>query len=289
MTVVRRHHNSRFASFPNTIWEDPRLTVEAKGALGYLLSRPHNWKVWPRQVAQVLDVGKDKLQRIFRELIAAGYMTREQPRDESTGSFGKIEYVVRDEPEPVASLPQPENPEPVNPEPVKAAAYKERRILNTDSTKDADDARTREPSRSLISPEAFELRDDLMRLQHLDTADPRCIGAAYEVQAWLTKGWDPDTVRQAVETVMARRADAPRSLRYFEGAIAQAHLDRDRPLPVGVPYHPSRASAPRTKSLTEFQRGRKETQEILNDLENFAARGGPSGAEASRLLPRNSC
>jgi hypothetical protein len=241
MTVIRRRHNARFASLPNAIWEDPRLTVEAKGVLGYLLSRPHNWNVRPQQVAQVLDLGKDRLQRIFRELIAAGYVTREQSRDESTKSFGTIEYVVRDEPEPVASLPQPENPAPAEPQPEKpqpgtTAAYKVREVLNTESNKDdADDARAIKPSGSMISPEAFSLGDDLMRLQHLEKDDPRCIGTAYGVQAWLTKGWDADVIRHAVEAVMSRCTKAPRSIKYFEGAIAEAHAERNRALPIANP------------------------------------------------------
>jgi hypothetical protein len=238
MTIIRRQHNSRFASLPNAIWEDPSVSVEAKGVLGYLLSRPHNWNVRPYQVGQVLNIGKDKLQRIFQELISAGYVTREQNRDEA-GSFGSMEYIVRDET--VASLPQPENPQTakphaVDPQTANPAAYKELSLLKTESTKDdADDARARGPSKSLISPEAFTLCDDMLRLLRVDKADPRCVGTAYGVQAWLSKGWNPDVIRQAVETVMSRRTEPPRSIRYFEGAIAQAHAERDRPLPVAQP------------------------------------------------------
>ena len=76
MTIVRRHHNSRFAALPNAIWEDHRISVEAKGVLGYLLSRPHDWHVRTEQVRRALDIGKDKLHRIFRELIYARYVTR---------------------------------------------------------------------------------------------------------------------------------------------------------------------------------------------------------------------
>lgn len=237
MTVVRRRHNARFASLPNAIWEDPRISIEAKGTLGYLLSRPHNWNVRPQQVGQVLDIGKDRLQRIFQELIAAGYVTREQTRDESTGSFGSMEYVVRDEPDTgVASLPQPENPQPANPQPVNPAAYKERILLKTESTKeDADDARAKEPSKSLISAEAFALCADVVRLQQLEADDPRCIGMAYDVQAWLSKGWDAHVIQQAVEVVMSRCSRAPRTLRYFEAAIAEAHAERDRALPMAIP------------------------------------------------------
>lgn len=138
--IIRRRHNGRFAALPNAIWVDPHLSVEAKGVLGYLLSRPNNWNVRLTQVASVLDVGKDKLQRIFRELRTAGYVTREQPRAVA-GAFGSAEYIVRDEPlvdvreDDVASLPQPENPVPVNPALVNTAAYKDREELNTDFTK----------------------------------------------------------------------------------------------------------------------------------------------------------
>jgi hypothetical protein len=138
--IVRRRHNGRFAALPNAIWTDERLSIEAKGVLGYLLSRPHNWNVRLPQIGRVLNVGKDRLQRIFRQLIEAGYVTREQRRTEG-GVFGSAEYIVRDEPEDsVASLPQPDLPEPVKPEPVEpapenTAAYKDREELNTDFTK----------------------------------------------------------------------------------------------------------------------------------------------------------
>jgi hypothetical protein len=109
---IPQSHNTRFASLPTAIWEDPRITVEAKGVLGCLLSRLQR----PQQVGQALDIVKDKPQRIFRELISAGCVTREQEPRHRYGAFGGIEYVVRDKT--VASLPQPENPQPENPEPV---------------------------------------------------------------------------------------------------------------------------------------------------------------------------
>jgi Helix-turn-helix domain len=96
----------------------------------------------------------------------------------------------------------------------------------------AADAGAREPSKSLITPEAFALSSDLMRLQRLEKDDPRSIGQAYAVQAWLTKGWDASVIRATVDIVMSRRADAPKALRYFETAITEAHVERDRPLPV---------------------------------------------------------
>ncbi|CCD95731.1 hypothetical protein BRAO375_4670006 [Bradyrhizobium sp. ORS 375] len=48
--------------------------------LGYLLSRPHKWHVRLDHIGRTLVVGRKKLQRIFRELIAAGYVAREARR-----------------------------------------------------------------------------------------------------------------------------------------------------------------------------------------------------------------
>jgi hypothetical protein len=126
--------------------------------------------------------------------------------------------------------PLPEKPVPVKPVPANQGA-----LIKQKDTKAADDARAREPSKSLISPEAYALCDDLMRLQHLEKHDPRCIGTAYGVQTWLSKGWDAGVIQQMVETVMSRCTKAPRTLKYFEAAIAEAHAERDRPLPVAQP------------------------------------------------------
>jgi predicted transcriptional regulator len=90
VTIVRRRQSGRYAALPNALFEDDGLTVEAKGTLGYLLSRPPNWHVSLRQVGKKLNIGKDRLQRIFGELIQAGYASREQPRRRG-GAFGRFE------------------------------------------------------------------------------------------------------------------------------------------------------------------------------------------------------
>jgi len=95
---------------------------------------------------------------------------------------------------------------------------------------DADDAGAR--GQSMFTSEAKQLCDDLMRFQRLETDDPRCIGALYTTQAWLTKGWKSDVIREAVHVVMSRRSEAPNKLSYFEKPIAAAHAERARPLPV---------------------------------------------------------
>ena len=98
MTIIRREHRAHFTIVPNAVFADTRLSIEAKGVLGYLLSRPRKWRVRPEHVARTLNVGRKKLQRIFRELIGAGYVTREPQRFVNGHRFGDLDYVVRDVP-----------------------------------------------------------------------------------------------------------------------------------------------------------------------------------------------
>jgi hypothetical protein len=106
--IIRRKHNINYTVVPNAIYEDLRLSIEAKGGLGYLLSRPPNWVVRHGHLRKLWRVGEDRFQRIVGELIAAGYMERgdEQPRDDDH-RFMPYEYVVRDIPSatPCAGFP----------------------------------------------------------------------------------------------------------------------------------------------------------------------------------------
>jgi hypothetical protein len=245
VTVVRRRHNGSFTIIPNQVMDDKRLSLDAKGLHCWLLSRPPDWTFKLARIAPLLGIGRDKIERLFRELIEAGYVDRIQERTD--GRWGPVDYVVFDDPERLAkrvvgpetvthhdtaAAPHPEKPVPVKPVPENTGAYI-KRIEDNKTT--ADDARTREPSKSLISAEAFALCADLLRLQHLEADDPRCIGIAYGVQAWLSNGWNADLIKQTVEAVMARRTSAPRSLRYFEQAIADTHAERERSLPTANP------------------------------------------------------
>lgn len=60
--------------------------------------------------------------------------------------------------------------------------------------------------------------------------DPRAIGNVYRAQKWLNSGWDPDL---CVTTVQQRSAGRSiDKLVYFEKAIAEAHAELRRPVPV---------------------------------------------------------
>jgi hypothetical protein len=144
--IIRLQKRRAYVSLPNAVFKDKRISLEAKGALGYLASLPEGWEVRPSVVLATLQheapgrqLGREKLYRIFQELIAAGYMARtvEQARD--FGQFGPFVYIVGSEPEIVAEeagaiaesegvafLPQSALPYTAEPCAAKPTADKER-------------------------------------------------------------------------------------------------------------------------------------------------------------------
>ena len=63
--------------------------------------------------------------------------------------------------------------------------------------------------------------------------DPRWLGSYGRVQRWLAEGFDPELdILPTVERLMGRRGhDPPRSLAYFDQAIADAKARRLKPMP----------------------------------------------------------
>ncbi len=100
MTIKRGPVRGSFTTLGNDVFEAP-LKPDAFAVWVYLLSKPDDWKVRPSQLRARFGIGKDKLQRIFRELEAYGVMRRDPVR--RSGQFVEWDYLVTEH-------PQPENP-----------------------------------------------------------------------------------------------------------------------------------------------------------------------------------
>ena len=131
--IIRHKHTGSFTVVPNAIFNDDRLSLTAKGLLGYLLSRPRNWEVRHDQLQRKLDIGRKLLSKLLNELREAGYLERdeEQGRDDQN-RFTTLNYVVRDIPElTAADVPTPLRSEP----PHKRDTGNNKEEIKTESTK----------------------------------------------------------------------------------------------------------------------------------------------------------
>ena len=114
-TIVRHRPTGNFTAVPNSILEDDRLSVEAKGLLCYLLSRPPNWQPRHDQLQRKLRIGRKLLKRCFGEIIDAGYGVRDEKQGrDGCNQFTTLNYVIRDIPErTLPDAPKPQRPKPL--------------------------------------------------------------------------------------------------------------------------------------------------------------------------------
>ncbi|MCF1450759.1 helix-turn-helix domain-containing protein [Agrobacterium vitis] len=95
-TIRRGVRNARYAAIPNHVFEDARLSMEARWLLSYLLSKPDNWTVVIGDIVRKGNCGRDKARKMIAELVETGYAEREQTR--ADGKFGATVLVIFDEP-----------------------------------------------------------------------------------------------------------------------------------------------------------------------------------------------
>lgn len=117
-TIQRSPHNKENPYVPilRTTAQDKSLSYEARGLLAYLLSKPHDWQVKIHDLQHEKYAGRDKVQRILKELAARGYLTRPQKYQDKTGKWCWTPYYVWEEPqhEPFTENPLTDNQSLVN-------------------------------------------------------------------------------------------------------------------------------------------------------------------------------
>ncbi|AOU90878.1 hypothetical protein LEAN103870_15220 [Legionella anisa] len=134
MAVLRIHKKQQnFVILDKTCLNDQTLSWGAKGLHAYLISLPDNWKVRVSDLKERARNGRDAVRGLLSELEQAGYIQKVTSRDDASGRFGGVEYLVLEIPEPKnqennpetkkpysvkneQKTPSPENPSLVNPE-----------------------------------------------------------------------------------------------------------------------------------------------------------------------------
>lgn len=101
MAVLRIHKKQQnFVILDKTCLNDKGLSWGAKGLHAYLLSLPDDWKVQVSDLKDRAKNGRDAVRGLLSELEQAGYIQKSARRDDTSGRFGGVEYLVLEIPEP---------------------------------------------------------------------------------------------------------------------------------------------------------------------------------------------
>jgi hypothetical protein len=98
--IIKPVCRKAFVTVPNSLLDDTQLSIETRGMLAYLLSKPKNWNIRPFPLAKALSrggkpLGRKRLDRMFREATEAGYMARSAAQGhKEDGSWDRYDYVV---------------------------------------------------------------------------------------------------------------------------------------------------------------------------------------------------
>jgi hypothetical protein len=125
-----KDRSNPYVMIARALFDNTRLSIEARGTMGYLLSKPDNWQVRMGDLQRACGVGRDRLRRILKELAAEGYLHRERRH----GEAGRWEWVSV-----VYETPSTENPSMVQPSMVQpptanTSIYQITSVANSEET-----------------------------------------------------------------------------------------------------------------------------------------------------------
>lgn len=98
MTKLKRVHDKSYMVISNYVFEDPNLTLKAKGLFGYLWSRPDDWNFFLTELVKHFKGGRDQAMSALDELEKAGYLLRSRVRNELGQLTNKSTWLLSDTP-----------------------------------------------------------------------------------------------------------------------------------------------------------------------------------------------
>jgi len=140
MSIIRVTKQKNFSIISNIPLNDTVLSFKAKGLWAYLMSKPDDWTIYTKQLTSAGPDGRDAIYSGMKELVQAGYMTREHVRDEA-GKIMGLEYQIYEERAVNAAiLPETDNPDTVNHSPVNPHLLSTDKELSIDLNDDVPPA-----------------------------------------------------------------------------------------------------------------------------------------------------
>ena len=133
VTIIRapKGVDNPYFQMLRTTAQNKSLSFEARGVLAYLLSKADNWELQPKDLMNEGHCGRDRINRIIKELKDHNYLKAEQTQDDD-GKFERNVYTLYETPfteKPLTVKPLTENP-----------LHKEdREVQSTDKRKELSD------------------------------------------------------------------------------------------------------------------------------------------------------
>ena len=91
MAVIKANVQENYVVVTNSTAQDERLSLEARGMVLLMGSRPQGWKFNKTELMSNASIGRDKLNRLFKELANYGYLAIVQNHDDQ-GRFIDADY-----------------------------------------------------------------------------------------------------------------------------------------------------------------------------------------------------
>ena len=89
MSIIRVKKDNNYFASSNEPFNDERLSWEARGIMGYLLSKPDDWQVRFYDLVRSGPAGEHKMRRILKELEKYKYLERERIQKDD----GKFDWI----------------------------------------------------------------------------------------------------------------------------------------------------------------------------------------------------
>lgn len=135
--IKRTKRKDNFTILMNEVFQS-KLQADSLGILCYILSLPDDWVLHKTHLMKHFCIGREKMDRVFKELEASGFMLAMDMIRTKEGKFIGRSYIVYDSPiqtEPIPAKPLSAKPLTARPTSNKNLSNKELILQRTNTTK----------------------------------------------------------------------------------------------------------------------------------------------------------
>jgi hypothetical protein len=152
-TIVRAPRRRRYLVVDQTLVDDERLSLAARGLLLTILSKPDDWKVCVDDLRRRCRLGRDSIYNLLNELKDVGYVHYLVNRTADGRMAGGTYHVYEHPEDALCPAPLPDYPEAAEPDPVNEEAIPntEKNLVTTTTTV-VSGGGTDEPAEELVFP-----------------------------------------------------------------------------------------------------------------------------------------